>query len=260
MTQNLLRALALALVAVVQLSLRPAPNGKSRVQSVVLDPGHGGHDPGTNGLASKEKAVALSIALNVEKLLKANAPDLQVDMTRRDDRFIELDERAAIANRQKASLFVSIHCNANKNRTVFGTETYAMGLHKTDDQLEVAMTENASINLEKNAAIAYDGFDPKSPEAYILFSLTQNAYLRQSLSLANRIEHNFKNAAKRHSRGVKQAGFLVLWKTTMPAVLVETGFLSNRVEEKFMASAEGQKHIANAIYRGISEYRGTSEQ
>ncbi|MCS7074099.1 MAG: N-acetylmuramoyl-L-alanine amidase [Bacteroidia bacterium] len=220
---------------------------------VVLDPGHGGKDPGALGKTIYEKVVALKVGLAVEKLFKENEPTIKIDMTRRTDVFVELHERAAIANRQKADLFVSIHCNANPSPAISGSETYAMGTHKEDANLDVMMAENASILLEENYQEKYEGFDPKSEESYIMFSLVQNAYLRQSLNLAARIEKEF--STKRQSRGVKQAGFLVLWKSTMPSVLVELGFLSNKDDEKFLASEEGQQFLANSLYRAIKSYR-----
>lgn len=248
----------LALVGFAFLSFIPKPAPPTTIDFIVIDAGHGGRDPGTNGRAAKEKDVSLSVALKVEKLFRDNKTGITVELTRKTDTFVELVDRAAFANKRKADLFISIHCNANPNRYVVGSETYAMGLHKNDDHLDVMMRENSTILMEDNYQEKYDGFDPKSPEAYIVFSLVQNAYLRQSLALASKMETSFRAITKRQSRGVKQAGFLVLWKTAMPSVLAEIGFLSNAVEEKFLASAEGQQYVANAIYQAVVQYR--SEQ
>jgi N-acetylmuramoyl-L-alanine amidase len=249
------RCAMLLLVGVGSLSFIPVPAPPAAIDFIVIDAGHGGKDPGTNGRAAREKDVALSVALRVEKLFRDNKTGIAVELTRKGDSFVELVDRAAFANKRKADLFISIHCNANPNKYVVGSETYAMGLHKNDDHLDVMMRENSTILMEDNYQEKYDGFDPKSPEAYIVFSLVQNAYLRQSLALASKIEYSFKANTKRQSRGVKQAGFLVLWKTAMPSVLAEIGFLSNPVEEKFLASAEGQQHVANAIYQAVLQYR-----
>ncbi len=251
----LLISLLLATAAFFQLSCLWLPAPPLTIDTVVIDAGHGGIDPGTSGKNTREKTVTLAVALKLEKLLKEKYPTLKVELTRRTDTFVGLIERAQHANKRKADLFISIHCNANPNRTVYGSETYAMGLHKHEDHLDVMMTENSSILMEENYEDKYDGFDPKSPEGYILFSLMQNAYLRQSLLLAGKMENSFKQNAKRTSRGVKQAGFLVLWKTSMPSVLTEIGFLSHPIEEKFLSSSEGQQHIANAIYQAVETYR-----
>lgn len=220
---------------------------------VVLDAGHGGKDPGCSGAKSKEKDIALNIALQVEQLLNANKVfKTKAILTRKSDEFIGLSDRAKIANNQKADLFISVHCNANDNHEILGTETYAMGLHKNNANLNVMMNENSSILLEDNYKQKYDGFDPKSEEAYIIFKLHQHSHVKQSLDLASKIESNFK--AKRTSRGVKQAGFLVLWQTSMPSVLIETGFLTNKTDEKFLSSVEGRRHIASAIYKSVNQY------
>lgn len=228
---------------------------ETNVNSIVLDAGHGGKDPGTSGSVSKEKTIALAVVLELEKILKQYSPNIEVNLTRRNDTFVELIERAAIANRKKTDLFISVHCNASPSKDISGSETYAVGLHKEDQNLDVIMNENSSILLEENYLEKYDGFDPKSEEGYIIFSLLQNAYLKQSLYLARKIEDYFQQKTGRKSRGVKQAGFLVLWKTTMPSVLIETGYLSNKIDEKFLNSVEGRQHIANSIYKAIREYR-----
>ncbi len=226
---------------------------------VVIDAGHGGHDSGTRGSLVKEKDVALKISLLVGGYIEKNIPGVKVIFTRKDDRYLPLDERAAIANKAKADLFICIHANANPNTKAYGTETYVMGHHKDEGNLDVAKRENSVILMDENYKERYEGFDPKSPESYILFSLTQSAYQGSSLNLAKKIEDQFKDRVGRLSRGVKQAGFLVLWKTTMPGVYVETGFLSNSAEEKFLNSNEGQELIASGIYRAFKDYKSELE-
>jgi N-acetylmuramoyl-L-alanine amidase len=226
--------------------------GKPRV--VVIDAGHGGQDSGAVGLISKEKNIVLSISLKVGTYIEQNLPNVKVIYTRKTDVFIPLIERAEIANKNSADLFVSIHANSNTNTKAFGTDTYVMGLHKTQSNLEVAQKENSVIVLEDNYKSSYQGFDPNSAESYIIFSLMQNTYLDQSLKLASNIQDQFREQAQRKDRGVKQAGFLVLWTTTMPSVLIETGFISNPDEEKFLNSEQGQEYIAASIYRAIKNY------
>jgi len=226
-----------------------------RIKKVVIDPGHGGKDPGTLGRYSMEKNIALVIALKLGKYIKQNIKDVQVIYTRKSDVFLELDQRGNIANKNHADLFISIHCNSNPKKTISGAETYVMGLNKEKENMEVARTENSVITLESDYSQHYEGFDPNSTESYILFSLMQNTYLEQSLEFASLVQKQFKERARRIDRGVRQAGFLVLWKTTMPSVLVETGYLSNPREEKYLMSDEGQSVIASAIYRAIKVYK-----
>lgn len=230
-----------------------------KLDVVVIDAGHGGKDTGTIGKKAKEKDVALRIALLLGGYIEKNLPGVKVIYTRKDDRFLELEERAAIANKARADLFICIHANANKNSKAHGTETYVMGLHKDEGNLEVAMRENSVILQEDNHEERYEGFDPKSTESYILMSISQSAYLEGSLSFAGKVESQFKGRAGRVSRGVKQAGFWVLWRTTMPSVLIETGFLSNGDEEQFLASENGQELIASGIYRAFKEYKAEVE-
>lgn len=246
--------------ALVALPFLPFPYGreKFKIRTVVLDPGHGGKDPGTVGKTFKEKDVVLKIALKVGEYIEKNIPDVKVIYTRKTDKFIELTERSAIANRNKADLFISIHANAIANPKTYGTETWVMGLHKSEENLAVAKRENSVILYEDNYQEHYEGFD-NSPESYIMFSLMQNAYLENSLKLADRIEKQFKDKGNRHSRGVKQAGFVVLYKTATPSVLVEAGFLSNETEEKFLGTDSGQDLIASGIYRAFKEYKSDVE-
>lgn len=244
----------------VLLSISPLFTQAQKVRKVVIDAGHGGHDPGAVGKTSKEKDITLSIALKTGKFIEENLPDVEVVYTRKTDVFVELYRRARIANEAKADLFISIHCNANKSTTPYGAETYVMGLHKSDANLAVAQTENASILLEDDYHVKYDGFDPTSPEGYIFFTMLQNAYLDQSLTLASNVQKHFRERVNLFDRGVKQAGFLVLYKTTMPSVLIETGFISNAKEEKILASDEGQTYIASAIFRAVKDYKRVVEK
>ena len=244
--------------ALMSLPFLSLPRNEFKVKTIVLDPGHGGKDPGTVGKTLKEKDVVLKIALQVGAYIEKNIPDVKVVYTRKTDKFIELNERAAIANRNKADLFISIHANAISNPKIYGTETWVMGLHKSEENLSVAKRENSVILYEDNYAEHYEGFD-NSPESYILFSLMQNAYLENSLMFADKIEKQFKQKAGRHSRGVKQAGFVVLYKTATPSVLVEAGFLSNETEEKFLATKSGQDLIASGIYRAFKDYKSDVE-
>src|SRR5688500_5071535 len=187
----------------------------SKVDVVVIDAGHGGHDEGTHGRLLKEKDLALNIALKVGMYIEKNIPGVKVIYTRKDDRYIPLDERAEIANKNKADLFICIHANANPNTKAFGTETFVMGLHKDESNLAIAQRENSVILLDENYQERYEGFD-NSPESYILFELTQTAFQENSLNFAQKVESQFKSRVGRTSRGVKQAGFVVLWRTTMP--------------------------------------------
>lgn len=235
---------------------RPAVN---TVDTVVIDAGHGGKDPGTHGVYLKEKDVALKIALKVGAYIEKNLPGVKVIYTRKKDIYLGLDQRADIANKAKADLFICIHANAVPREEIYGTETYVMGLHKSEGNLDVAKRENAVILLDNNYQERYEGFDPNNPESYILFSLTQSAYQESSLKFAEKVESQFKRRLGRKSHGVKQAGFLVLWRTAMPSVLIEVGFLTNKKEEKFLGEANGQDLIASGIYRAFKDYKAQVE-
>jgi N-acetylmuramoyl-L-alanine amidase len=228
---------------------------KTSITKVVIDAGHGGKDPGTIGKKSQEKNIALQIALKLSDQIRAKCQDVTVICTRTTDEFIELHERAEIANRSKADLFISIHCNANPKHTFQGAETYVMGLHRTEANLEIAKKENAAILMEPDYSTNYNGFDPNSDESYITFTLFQNAFLDQSTRFASFVQDEMKDRVGMNDRGVRQAGFLVLYKTTMPSVLVETGFLSNPEEEKFLMSEKGQDFIASAICRAFCKFK-----
>ncbi|HEY4653762.1 MAG TPA: N-acetylmuramoyl-L-alanine amidase [Cyclobacteriaceae bacterium] len=226
-----------------------------KISKVVIDAGHGGHDPGTHGRKYKEKDIALNIALKVGTYIEQYVPGVEVIYTRKDDSYIPLDKRAEIANKNDANLFISIHVNSIPNNTTYGTETWVMGLHRSESNLEVAKRENAVILLDEDYKERYEGFDPNSPESYILFSLTQDAYYESSIKMAQKVESQFKERVGRNSRGVKQAGFVVLYKTAMPSVLVETGFITHRTEEEYLGSERGQDLIASGIYRAFKEYK-----
>lgn len=222
---------------------------------VVIDAGHGGRDPGAVGRSSQEKHIALSIALKTGAYIERNMKDVKVIYTRKTDKFVALHQRAKIANENKADFFISIHCNANNSSKIYGAETYVMGLHKSQANLEVAKLENASILKEDDYSNHYEGFNPNSAEAYIIFSLYQNAYLDESLNLAAKVQKQIKDRVGLRDRGVYQAGFWVLYKTTMPGILVETAYISNAKDEKFLKSKDGQTYLASAIYRALKEYK-----
>ena len=207
----------------------------------------------------KEKDVALKIALRVGSYIEKNLPGVKVIYTRKTDLYLGLDERAAIANKYKADLFICIHANAVPKEEVFGTETYVMGLHKTEGNLDVAKRENAVILLDNDYEQRYEGFDPNSAESNILFSIAQSAFQESSLKFADKVESQFKKRIGRKSHGVKQAGFWVLWRTAMPSVLIEVGFLTNQKEEKFLSETNGQDLIASGIYRAFKEYKAQVE-
>lgn len=231
-----------------------------KIRKVVIDAGHGGKDPGTHGKYAEEKDIALAIALKTGEYIEKYLPDVEVIYTRKTDIFIELHKRAKIANDAQADLFISIHCNGNNSSQPYGTETYVMGLHKSSANLAVAQKENAAILKEEGYEEEYEGFNPQSPEAYIIFSLFQNAFLDQSLDFASKVQKQFKERVGLRDRGVMQAGFLVLYRTTMPGVLVETGYLTNSKDEKFLRSKDGQTYIASAIYRAFKEYKQAVEK
>lgn len=237
----------------------PYPAGR-KVRVVVLNAGHGGTDPGCHGVKHLEKEVALSITLKVGKYIEENLKDVKVVYTRKNDMFVPLGEIASHANKNNADLFVCIHCNAAVNKQVYGSETYVMGLHKTKGNLDVAKRENAAILYEEDYKRKYEGFDPNSDEANIIFNMYQNAFLEQSLSYASKVQAEFKKNKNLTDKGVKQAGFLVLWKTSMPSVLIETGFLTNAEEEKYLGSQIGQDQIAFAIYKAFKNYKAEVEE
>lgn len=233
---------------------------KAGVSVVVIDPGHGGKDPGTVGGHLEEKNVVLDIALRLGDYIQANYPDIKIIYTRKSDVFIPLHKRADIANKAGADLFISIHANSVEQKYVQGTETFVLGQHRSQDNLDVAKKENSVILLEDDYHTTYEGFDPNSSESYIMFELVQDEYKEQSISLANEIQNEFRLHAQRKDRSVKEAGFLVLRRTTMPSVLIETGFLSNSADRQFMDSKSGRDQLAAAIFRAFNAYKNDVEQ
>jgi N-acetylmuramoyl-L-alanine amidase len=230
-----------------------------KVKKIVIDAGHGGHDPGAVGKNAKEKDLTLQLSLKIGKYLEDNLKDVEVIYTRKTDVFLPLWKRTKIANDAKADLFVSIHCNAVGTTRAKGTETFVLGMHRSEDNLKTAQKENASILLESDYEENYNNFNPNSDESYILFSLIQSEYRDQSIDVASKVQSEFKNRVKRIDRGVKEAGYLVLVSATMPAILIEAGFVSNPDEEKFLMSEHGQDYLASAIFRAIRDYKEEME-
>ena len=230
------------------------------LKKVVIDPGHGGPDPGALGAKVKEKDIVLDISLRVGKMINEKFPEVEVIYTRKTDVLIDLDKRGAIANKAQANLFISIHANsvASGSKCPSGADTYVMGNSKSTANMEVAKRENSVILFEDDYSTRYEGFDPKRAESYIIFQLMQNSYLNQSLDFAAEIQNQMR-IAKRVDRGVKQAPFLVLWQTTMPSVLVEIGFICHPEEEKFMSSAAGKEAIASSIFQAFCSYKSKIE-
>jgi N-acetylmuramoyl-L-alanine amidase len=231
---------------------------RSKTLVIVIDAGHGGKDPGSISKKVQEKKITIDVAKKLGKLISDSLTDVKVIYTRTTDSFVELHERAKIANRNKADIFISIHCNHNGNVSAHGSETYVMGSNKLEGNLDVSKRENEAVLYEDGYENQqdYEGFDPNSPEAHIIFSFYQNAFLDQSLTLAANIEKQLGARKKvKKSRGVKQAGFLVLWKTTMPSVLVETGFISNQQEREYLNSDSGRKEVALSVYKAVKDYR-----
>ncbi len=223
---------------------------------VVIDAGHGGHDAGAVGKTSKEKDINLKVALAVGKLIENSDRDVKVIYTRKKDVFVTLQGRAQIANKNKADLFISIHTNAlAKGRTIQGTETYTLGLHRTQENLEVAKKENAVILIEDDYKTRYAGFNPNSSESYIMFEFMQDKNMKQSVQLATFVQKQFRNTARRVDRGVRQAGFLVLHATSMPSVLIELGYISTPEEEKYLNSQAGINALSRSICQAVLQYK-----
>ncbi len=227
---------------------------------VVIDAGHGGHDPGAIGKISKEKNINLNVALKLGKQIQKNCPDVKVVYTRTRDVFIPLNRRAEIANDAKADLFISIHTNAlAKNRTAKGASTWTLGLAKSDANLEVAKRENSVILYESDYKTRYAGFNPNSAESYIIFEFMQDKYMSQSVHLASLVQKHFRNTCRRVDRGVHQAGFLVLKASAMPSILVELGFISTPEEERYLNTESGTTTLANGIFRAFLTYKREQE-
>ena len=232
---------------------------QKKTYTVVIDAGHGGKDPGAMANGVKEKDITLAVALKTGKYIEEKT-GAKVVYTRKTDIFVPLKKRASIANRSGADIFISIHCNANRSSRPAGAETYVLGLHRTQDNLEVAKKENAAIFYEEDYKETYEGFDPNNDEDYIILTLLQNVNLEKSIEIGNKIQEQFEKRVGRKNRGVKQAGFLVLRETTMTGVLIELGFLSNKEEARFLKSEKGQDYMASAIYRAVRDHLKELEQ
>ena len=223
--------------------------------TVVLDAGHGGQDAGAVGSFSKEKNINLRYTLALGDLIQKNHPDVKVIYTRNKDVFVNLNERARIANKAKADLFISIHTNASKNKSANGMETFTLGVSRSKENMEVAMLENSVILLEDDYEKKYEGFDPNSTDSYIMFEFMKDQYMDRSVTCADLIQTNMIKASKRNDRGVRQAGFLVLRATSMPSVLIELGFISNKEEEKYLNDSDNQAKVCKAIYQAFANYK-----
>ncbi len=246
----------LLIASLMNFSFYSGGENKLGIRTVVIDAGHGGKDPGCLGSGDlQEKHIALAISLKLGKYIEENFKDIKVIYTRTEDVFVKLHERANIANRNKADLFICIHVNSSVSSKSYGTETFVMGQSKTEANMRAVQRENATILMEDDYKEKYENFDPNDPESYIAFSLVQNAFLDQSIEFASKVQTQFKERVGRHDRGVREAPFLVLHQTTMPSVLIETGFLTNKEEEKFLTSEIGQDYMASAIYRAFKQYK-----
>ena len=244
------------LFVLISLSILIPVYSQNSIETIVIDAGHGGKDPGCHGKFSKEKHVCLSMALKLGALIKKKYPELKVIYTRDKDVFVELGERANIANKAKADLFICIHANA-ASPAAYGTETYVLGLHRSESQQKVASRENSIIELEEDGGAQYKDFD-LSPDAIIAKRLQLSVFLDHAIKFAQYIQAEFKKLGRK-DRGVKQAGFMVLYRTTMPSVLIETGFLTHPNEENFLGKEAGQKTMANAMFVAFENYKGSIE-
>ena len=232
---------------------------KDKVSKIVIDAGHGGTMPGAVGKLCKEKDLNLKVANRLGKLISDNFDDVSVIYTRKGDETIDLYKRAEIANKNKADLFISIHCNAADNKSAHGVETFVMGLGKSEENLAIAKKENADMLLEKDYKTNYSDFDPNSPEAYIIFSLYTSAYLNRSTIFASKVQTHLVSSTRMADRSVQQAGFWVLYKVAMPSILIELGFISNTEEEKYLVREDTQELIAVSIYNAFVEYKNMIE-
>jgi N-acetylmuramoyl-L-alanine amidase len=254
-TFNIYNAILFFLLITVSLiSIAAAVNKSGKGWVIVIDPGHGGKDSGALGSRSRESDINLAIALKTGEYIEKYIKNATVIYTRKNDSTVDLKERPKIANKANADLFISIHSNSTSSKKVMGAETWVMGIAKDEANLEVAMNENAVMLQEEDYSTKYEGFDPKSSESYIMFSLTQKVFQQQSINLASKIQREFRERVNRNDRDVKQAGFWVLYKTTMPSVLVETGFITSPAEEDYLNSKEGQDYLASSIFRACRDY------
>lgn len=249
-------ALLLGIFFVLLFSTYPIV-AQNRLFTVVIDPGHGGKDPGAVGATSREKDIVLSVGLKLGELIDKNYSDVKILYTRKDDRFVPLNKRAEIANKARADLFISIHCNALDRRKTSpqGVETFVLGLHRSKDNLDVAKAENSVIMYEEDYSLKYEGFNPNEPESYIIFEFMANEFLDQSVSFATMVQNQLVSNSKRVNRNVRQAGFLVLREVGMPSVLIELGYISNKQEENYLKSENGQMSLATSIYNGFRQYK-----
>jgi len=234
-------------------------NIKTGIRTVVIDAGHGGKDSGAVGTRAMEKDIALNIALKVGQYIEENLGDVKVIYTRKSDVYLMLSERAKIANDNEADLFISIHVNANEDPRPYGVSTHILGMNQENQNLDVAIRENSVILMEEDYQTRYEGFDPTSAESYIMFSLMQNTYLKQSIEFGSLVQSQFRERAKRKDRGVIRQPLLVLRETSMPGVLIETGFISNPDEQKYLMTDDGQSIIASAIFRAFRDYKSNIE-
>lgn len=228
--------------------------------TVVIDAGHGGHDPGAMGKISREKDINLAVSLQLGELIATNYNDVKVVFTRTTDKYLTLQERADIVNNNHADLFICIHTNSAQSTSAYGTESFTLGLAKSKGNLDVAMRENSVMLLEDDYKSKYKGFDPTSVDSYIMFEFMQDKYIDRSISIASDIQSHFKNYANRSDRGVRQAGFWVLYRSACPSVLIELGFISNAAEEKFLASSGGQKQLAESIYKAFVSFKHENDK
>ncbi|CAH0995934.1 N-acetylmuramoyl-L-alanine amidase AmiC [Emticicia aquatica] len=253
----MLKILKVLFIFIITQGIVTAQSGK--IRTIVIDAGHGGKDPGTHNSKLREKDIALSVTLKLGKKIQEKLPGVKVIYTRKTDVFIPLHERAAIANRNKADLFICIHVNANPySSKLSGSETYVMGLHKTEENLELAMRENEVILMEDNYKKNYKGYDLSSPMANIMLANYQNAFMKESVKLASMVEKQISKVGHK-SRGVKQAGFQVLWQTAMPGIYVETGYLTNATDKKILGTDSGQDKLADAIFKAVKVYKEEKE-
>lgn len=254
MLRNSIRNTIFILMLIITLGCFGQKNSYT-INRIVIDAGHGGKDPGATVGKTYEKDIALGVVLKAGRMIKKQFPDVDVVYTRDKDVFIPLNDRADIANKRKADLFISVHVNICSTESTTGSETYILGQHRNEENLDVAKLENSVILLEDDYNKKYEGFDPNSSESYIMFELLQNEFLEQSRLFADRVQNHFISNAKRKDRGVRQAGFLVLRKTAMPSVLIELGFMSNKGERDFMEKEHGQNLLAESIVKTFSEYK-----
>ncbi len=248
------------LLCLFVLSPKLSTNIRAQNFKVVIDPGHGGHDPGAVGKISKEKDINLAVALKLGRLIQQKSPGVEVVYTRRKDVFVPLMKRAEVANKAKADLFISIHTNSIAgSKAVKGASTWTLGLAKSQANLDVAKRENSVILYEDDYKTRYAGFDPNSSESYIIFEFIQDKNMAQSVEFASMVQNQFKLTAKRVDKGVHQAGFLVLKETAMPSILIELGFISTQEEERYLNTQSGQQNMANGIYNAFIKYKNAHE-